>query len=69
MVHAEYVDIGPTMSERPRLREMMREGAGPSRPFEVVMILEDSRFSGSADGFREIAGSLRRNPVELSTIT
>ena len=48
---------------------MMKDGAGPSRPFEVVLVLEECRFSWPDDGFREIAGSLHRNPVELWTIT
>lgn len=40
-VHAEYADHGPRAAERPRFREMVREGTG--RPFDVVLDLVEIR--------------------------
>ena len=65
-VYAECADIGPRPAERPRFEEMIREG--PGRPFDVVLVLRNSRDPGSAGEFREYAGRLRLNLVEIWTV-
>ena len=67
-VQAEYADIGPRAAERPRFEEMVREGTGPGRPFDVVLLLRNSRGPGSAGEFREYANRLRLNLVEIWTV-
>ena len=67
-VYAEYAGIGPRAAERPRFEEMVREGEGPGRPFDVVLVLRNSRGPGSAGEFREYAGRLRMDLVEIWTI-
>ena len=66
--YAEYADIGPRPAERPRFREMVGEGTGPGRPFDVVLALRYSRDPGSAGEFREYTDRLRMDLVEIWTV-
>ena len=51
-----------------RLREMVIEGTGPGQPFDVVLVLRNTRDSGSAGEFREYADTLRLDLVEIRTV-
>ena len=63
-----YVDIGPPTGERPRFQEMLREGTDPGRPFDIVLVLDDTRLPRLGDDFDRYGDQFRLNLVETWTV-
>ena len=47
---------------------MMTEATGPDRPFDAVLVFDQSRLSRSPEEYRDLAGRLNRNSVEVVTV-
>ena len=58
----------PPTGERPRFQEMLREGMGPGRPFDIVLVLDDTRLPRLGDDFDRYGDQLRLDPVETWTV-
>ena len=66
-VHREYADVGPGDVDLPQLQDMMTEATRPDRPFDAVLVFDKSRLSRSPEEYRDLAGRLNRNSVEVVT--
>ena len=67
-VHKEYADTGPSAGDRPQLQEMLRDAAGPDRPFDAVLACDDAPFSRTAEEYPELASRLSLASVEVVTV-
>ena len=67
-VHREHADTGPADTDSPRPQEMMGEATGPDRPFDTVLVFDESRLYRSTEEYRDIADRLNRNSVEVVTV-
>lgn len=47
---------------------MLREGTGLERPFDIVLVLDDTRLPRLGDYFDRYGDQLRLNPVEIWTV-
>ena len=63
-----HTPVRPPTGERPRFQEMLREGMGPERPFDIVLVLDDTRLSRLGDDFDRCGDQLRLDPVETWTV-
>ena len=46
----------------------MREGMGPGRPFDIVLVLDDTRLSRLGDNFDRYRVQPELDPVETWTV-
>ena len=69
-VYAEsmWTSAPPPTGERPRFQEMLREGTDPGRPFDIVLVLDDTQLPRLGDDFDRYGDQLRLNLVEIWTV-
>ena len=63
-----HTPVSPPTGERPRFQEMLREGMGPGRPFDIVLVLDDTRLPRLGDDYHRYGDQLRLDPVETWTV-
>ena len=63
-----WTSAPPPTGERPRFQEMLREGTDPGRPFDIVLVLDDTRLPRLGDDFDRYGDQLRLNLVEIFTV-
>ena len=63
-----HTPVRPPTGERHRFQEMLREGTGPGRPFDIVLVLDDTRLPRLGDDFDRYGDQFRLNLVKTWTI-
>ena len=63
-----HTPVSPPTGERPQFQEMLREGTNPRRPFDIVLVLDDTRLPRLGDDFDRHRVQLRLDPVETWTV-